>query len=122
MVRGAFDDNINLVKSFGASETSLQSMVIPIIGAESCTVFGKLTSASSTKSVTITAQLGYGGNVFADAFTVATVTATTSGAAFSVKLERDKASNWDSNASDIVLIFTKTATIQVNVQAGVSVK
>jgi len=119
MILGAFGE-LNVTKTFSATGTSEQSNTIPIPGSKSCTVFGKLTSESSTKDITVKVKFGYGNGVYSSEITLGVVTATTSGADFSYKLERDFSGDWDENASDVVLLFTKTNTIAVTIIAGVS--
>ena len=117
-----FYDGLLPAKTATIKATALyyKSTLMPISGFKQCTVFFKLTSASSTKSVTIKATLYFNG-IAGEQFTLDTVTATTSGVNSVKKLERDFSGDWDENASDIEIEFTKTTGIAVTIEGGINV-
>lgn len=103
-----------------AGDIEALSTIVPIPArADRCSVYNKLTSNTGTKSVVIKFRMVYG-EVYGDWVTLETVTATTSGAHSSKRLERDFSANWDPNASEIQLQYTKTSGTQITIYAGIN--
>ena len=107
-------------KVIPAAGTSIVTRDVPIPPrTDRLTISCKATTASSTKTITVTCQNVYG-NVVGDAYTLGTIAATTSGVSLIKRLERDFSANFDPNASDLRITFAKTANIAVTINCNIT--
>ncbi len=125
---GFHDNSGRLIKSkvMAASILTMVSRQIPIIlpsgkDLTRCTAYFKITTASSTKSVTPSIKMVYGSNIFGASFNLTAIVGTTSGVDGTYILERAYSGDFDPNAEAMVFTFTKTTGIIVTVEMGVNI-
>jgi hypothetical protein len=103
-----------------AAQTAYNSRDMPLPPrTDRCTIFFKLTSNTGTEDVTVKARMVYGA-VLGTQFTLGVVTATTTGADLSKRLERDFSAYFDPNASDVRVDFSKAASTIITIKGGMS--
>ena len=103
--------NVEIAIDYQFSISSAGIYNAPVNGE--ATLILKVTSASSTSSVTIAAKNLYGTLEEESYWTVATVTATTSGVTSVTMLHIDKSDKYDPNATGIKIKISRSESIDV---------